>query len=210
MDERTVKTVILSSGTGANLQAVVDTRFFGGIPHMEVAAVLIDAPGSLAAERARRAEVPVCIIERNIFPTEKSFFRALTDKLEDLDTELIVVADWKYAIPTEILKKWARKILCLQPTRLSPNGDATTYPGDRPAAENRNAKGVIACLLEADGAIGPVLRQKEVPVQPGDPPAEILSRIAETGRAILPEALAMMCSGRLCLRGRQARMLPPM
>lgn len=209
MDENGVKTVILSSGAGMNMQAIVDTRFFGGIPNMVVAAVIVDAAGCLAGERAHAAGVPVYVIERDVFPGEKSFSRALADKLDDLDTGLIVVADWKYTIPFEVLRRWERHILCLQPSRLSPDGDAAAYPGGG-LPVSRNAKGVMACLLEADGTLGPVLRQKEVTVHPGDPPADVLARIAETGRTILPEAVAMMCSGRLCLRGRQARMLPPM
>ena len=210
MDDQTVRTVILTSGAGSNLQAVVDTRFFGGIPNMKIVAVLTDSASCLAAERSRLASLPVSVIEREIFASERSFAKAIGDELDDLDTELIVVADWKFALPQEVIRRWSRRILCLLPARLSANGDAADYPGESMMPAHRNAKGVIAYLLEADGTIGPVLRQKEVKVSAEDSPAEILAKIAEIGRAILPEAIAMYCSGRLCFRGRQARMLPPM
>lgn len=209
-----VKTAVLTGGQGVNLQAVLDTRYFGEIPGMELAMAIAPDPDCFALERARLAGIPACAIQREIFPNEESFHRALKDRLEDLDTELVVLADWPWPLPEPILRRWSGHVLALHPALLPLYGDAVRTPEEiqRLVLESgAQTAGATACLLEPDGLPGPVLLQRPVPVLPGDTPEKLLRRITEEAeRLLLPEALAMVCSGRLCVRGRQTFLLPVM
>ena len=87
-----VKTAILVSGGGANLQAILDLCYFKEIPSMELTAVISSKAGVYAVERAERAGVPVYLVERELFPNQATFCNALLNKLRDLDVELVVCA----------------------------------------------------------------------------------------------------------------------
>ena len=176
MDNTVCKTAILSGGSGTNLQSLLDARFFGGIPGMELTAVIVDDPRCFAARRSEMAGVGVCCVERSMFPSGKSFQRALEEKLDDLDADVVVAADWPEALSADICRRWERHIVAICPQETS----------------------VQVCLLERSGEPGPILLEKET------------TDAAETGRTLLPEAVAMVCSGRLCIHGRQTKMLPVM
>ena len=214
MDEKRIKTAILSSGSGTMLQSVIDTLFFGEIGHMELSAVITDSPECMARDRAALARLPSCVVEREMFPSGKSFDKALLDKLDDLDTDFVVLSDWDYPLPREILVRWPRSILCLWPSLLPAWGEERLAPmeiQERVLQSGAQLTGATACLLETDGLPGPILLQRSVAIQPGDTPEKLLRRVnEEAGRLILPEAMGMFCSGRLCIHGKQTKLLPPL
>lgn len=214
MQENNVKTAVLTSGRGDNLQAVLDARYFGEIPGMELVMVLAPDPECFALERARLAGAPACVVQRDIFPNRESFHRALRDKLEDMDAELVALADWPWPLPESILRRWAGHVLALHPSLLPQYGDAVRTPEEiqRLVLDGgAQTAGATACLLEPDGLPGPVLLQRPVPVLPGDTPEGLRSRITREAEGyLLPKALAMVCSGRLCIRGKRTCLLPEM
>ena len=79
-----VKTAVLVSGGGTNLQAIIDAKIFGEIRNCDLAAVLSSNPDAYAIERANYAGIPVSVIDRSIFPNTTSYTKALKDKLDDL------------------------------------------------------------------------------------------------------------------------------
>ena len=83
--EDMVRTAVLVSGGGANLQAILDARCFGELSAMELAAVISSVPDVYALERAANAGVPTYLVERALFPNNASFSNALLAKLRDLD-----------------------------------------------------------------------------------------------------------------------------
>ena len=82
----------LVSGDGAELQALLDSLFFGEIPGFTLAAVIATKRGSFALTRAEGAHVPGYVVEEDIFPNGASFSLALLNKLRDLDIDFVILA----------------------------------------------------------------------------------------------------------------------
>lgn len=177
MDNTVYKTVVLSGGNGSALQKLLDARFFDGVPGMALVAVVVTDRGCFAARRAEMAGAPLCCVERSLFPSGKSFQRALEEKLDDMDADVVVVADWQDDLSENICRRWEKHIVALNPQKTTAQ----------------------ICLLDREGEPGPILMEKE---------ASDSEDIAELTRSMLPEAVAMVCSGRLCILGRQTKMLP--
>ena len=194
MDIKPVKTAVLAGGQGELLPRLLE-ELTADTAHTELVLVLVDTPDCAAAERTKREGAPLYCIERAMFPTQQSFDKALADKLDDLDIGLTVMAGWPYPLSGEILRRWEGQILCLYPSLRREEGAVLS---------------VAACLLERDGAPGAVLAEKTVPLPPETNEETLAALVAETGGALLPAAAAMFCSGRLCIHGRQAKMLPEM
>ena len=135
-----------------------------------------------------------------------------SDPVDDLDTELVVQAEWDYPLPPEVARRWARRVLTVHPALLPLYDDAVRSPlavQELVLQSGALVTGATACLLEKDGLPGPIILQRTVPVQPEDTPETLLRRVTEeAGRLLLPKALAMFCSGRLCIHGRQTKLLP--
>lgn len=179
MDNIVCKTVVLSSGSGSALQRLLDARFFDGVPGMEIVAVIVPSDDCFAARRAEMAGTPLCLVDRSLFPSGKSFQRALEEKLDDLDTDVVVAADWQEPLSEDICRRWDRHIVVLSP---------------------QTALAQVS-LLDRNGEPGPVLLEKAA--ADGEDSLDL-------SRSMLPEAVAMVCSGRLCIHGRQTKMLPVM
>lgn len=193
MDNKRIKTAVLSCGNGDYLQTLLDSRYFGNGEDIELTVILTDEDDCAAARRARLAHAPVFPIERAMFPTQRSFDRAIFEKLDDLDVDLVVMAEWAYPLPGEILRRWEKHILCLCPElRKAPEAEVC----------------VSACLLEENGAPGAVLLERSMPIRPGDTAEAITRRMAAEDGELLWKAAEMLCSGRLCIYGRQTKLLP--
>jgi len=201
LTEQTVKTVILSCGAGHNLMHLLDAFRFEEIPGMELVSVIADDPVCFALERSRLNAVPGCAVERAMFPSQKSFEKALFDKIDDLDSDLVVCADWPYPLSREILQRWADAVIYPWPSLLPAFDDPAVSPLEiqrRVLEEDECVAGVSACLLQSDGAPGRVLEQTVVEILAGDTPEELLRRIWQEGSGrVLPKAAAAWCAGKL-------------
>lgn len=199
MTEQAVKTVILSCGVGYNLTHILDAFRFEELPGIELTAVITDDPACFALERARLNSVEGCAVERAMFPSQKSFDKALFDKIDDLDSRLVVCADWPYPLSREILQRWENAVIYPWPSLLPAFGDPMLSPLEiqkRILADGECAAGVSACLFRGDGAPDRVLEQTVVEILPEDTPEALLRRIWQEGAGIvLPKAMNVWCAG---------------
>ena len=179
-----VKTAVLAGGDMSVAIPAAD--------NMELSVVLTDDADSPSALAAQGRFEPLFVIERAMFPTQRSFDKALFEKLDDLDIDLVIMAGWRYPLSEDVLRRWERHILCLYPVLR------------RETAEIE----LTACLLERTGEPGAELVKRSIPLRAEDTAETLPAHIAEEGAPLLREAAAMICSGRLCIHGRQAKMLP--
>lgn len=204
-----VKTAILVSGGGTNLQAIIDARIFGEIKNCEITAVISSNPDAYALIRAENASVKTYVIDRRIFANRGSFSEAVHKKLEDLDIELVVLAGFNYVLDPPLVKAYKNRIINIHPA-LIPSFSGEGFYGLRvhEAALNYGVKlsGATAhfCTNECDA--GPIICQKAVEVLEGDTPATLQRRIMEEAEwKILPEAISMYCEGKLEVDGNIVR-----
>jgi len=204
-----VKTAVLVSGGGTNLQAIIDANLFGEIKNCDLAAVISSNPEVYAVERAKNAGIPVYIVERAVFPNRRTFTRALLDKLRDLEIELVVYAGFNYIVDPPLVKAYKNKIINIHPS-LIPSFCGPGYYGLRvheaALAAGVKVTGATAHFVTETVDDGPIILQRAVPVLEDDTPSTLQRRVMEEAEwKILPEAISLFCEGRLEVDGRIVR-----
>ncbi|MDO4567019.1 MAG: formyltransferase family protein [Oscillospiraceae bacterium] len=196
-----VRTAFLVAGNGAKLQSILDSVYFGEIPNFELTAVLSPDPGSYALTRARNAGVPAFVVEPADFPTKMSYSLAISNKLKDMDIDLVVLDGYNMplgVVSTQFKNRLMGVCPSLIPAFENFEGDAVR------AALERGCKttGATVYFLDPDGNVGPIVSQQAVDVLPGDSVEALSRRILEEAEwKLLPKALALYCEGRLKVRG---------
>ena len=195
-----VKTAVLVSGGGTNLQAVMDAHLFGEIPNCELTAVISSDPEAYALIRAKSANIPTYVVDRSLFPNSASYSTALLQKLEDLDIELVVLAGYNQPIGGTILRAYEHRIVNIFPSLLPAFGtcDGTSLePYEEALRAGVKLSGATAYFVTAEHT-GPIILQQAVEVWEGDTPKTLQRRIMEEAEwKILPKALALFCQGAL-------------
>ena len=198
-----VKTAVLVSGGGVNLQSLIDASMFGEIPQCELAAVISSNPGAYALKRAEMAGIPSYVVDRELFPSQTVFGFAILDKLRDLDIKLVVLAGFDCELTQPILKHYGGRII-------------DVYSSLMPAFTEQGLSGIkiqeaaLGAGVKISGAsvffatekpnFGPIILQKAVAVREGDSPLALQRRILEEAEnVILPRAVALYCAGKLSI-----------
>jgi len=195
-----VKTAILVSGGGTNLQAVIDSHLFGEIPNCELTAVISSDPEAYALIRAKSSNIPAYVVDRSLFPNHASYNVALMQKLSDLDVEVVVLAGYAHPIGVTVLKGYENRIINIHPSLLPAFAgcDGTTMaPYEAALKAGVKLSGATAYFVTAEPG-GPIILQQAVEVWEGDTPKTLQRRIMEEAEwKILPRALALYCQGAL-------------
>lgn len=204
-----VKTAVLVSGGGTNLQAVIDANLFGEIKNCELAAVISSNPSAYAIQRATYAGIPVYVVDRSIFPNRLSFTKALLEKLLDLEIELVVFAGFNYVLGPQLIKAYENRIINIHPS-LIPSFCGPGYFGLRvhEAVLSYGVKvtGATAHFATEIADDGPIILQKAVQIFENDTPGTLQRRVMEEAEwSILPEAISLFCERRLQVTGRTVR-----
>lgn len=196
-----VKTAVLVSGGGTNLQAIMDAHLFGEIPNCELTAVISSDPEAYALIRAKSANIPAYVVDRTLFPNLSSYNTAVGQKLQDLDAALVVLAGYNQNLGPAILRQYENRIINVCPSLLPAfaHCDGTTLePYEQALRAGVKLSGATAYFVTAGGA-GPIILQQAVEVWEGDTPKTLQRRIMEEAEwKLLPKAIALYCQG--CLR----------
>ena len=195
-----VKTAILVSGGGTNLQAIMDSHLFGEIPNCELTAVISSDPDAYALIRAKSANLATYVIDRAVFPNAASYNTAVLQKLKDLDVELVALAGYAHPLGAAIWKEYENRVVNIHPSLLPAfaycDGNSLE-PYEQALAAGVKLSGATAYFV-TDGVGGPIILQQGVEVWEGDTPRTLQRRIMEEAEwRLLPKALALYCQGRL-------------
>lgn len=185
---------VLASGSGTNLQAILDACGQGRID-AKVAVVVTNVPGARAFERAQAAGVPAVCHDHTAFGDRGAFDAAIAETLRAHDVELVVLAGFMRLLGPAVLEAFPGRIVNIHPSLLP------AFPGLH-APEQALAKGVriTGCtvhLVDAGTDTGPVLAQAAVPVHPGDDAAALQARIQREEHRLYPQVLQWIAEGRL-------------
>ena len=196
-----VKTAVLVSGGGLNLQSLIDSAMFGEIPQCELSAVVSSNTGAYALKRAEAAGIPCYIVDRELFPSQTVFGFAVLDKLRDLDIELVVLAGFDSELTQPVFKHYGGRIINTYSSLMPAFTDAgLSGLGIQEAALRAGVKisGATVFFAEEKPNSGTIILQKAVAVREGDSPAALQRRIIEEAEnVILPRAVALYCAGKL-------------
>ena len=189
---------VLVSGSGTNLQAIIDAVEDGRIDG-RIAAVIASRPGVYALERARRAGIPTQVVERRQFDAPGDFDAALLQALRGAHAELVVLAGFLSILGPAVIRAYPDRIVNIHPS-LIPAFCGKGYYGLKvhEAVLRRGVKvtGATVHLVNDVPDGGPILLQKAVAVEPGDTPETLQRRVMEEAEwQLLPRAVALLCQG---------------
>ncbi len=196
-----LKTAVLVSGGGTNLQAILDAVDAGEITNAEISVVISNNPGAYALERARAKGVEAVCISPKDFGTREQFHQALLDKLRSEGVDLIVLAGFLVVIPEMLVRAYPNRIINVHPS-LIPSFCGTGYYGLKvhEAALARGVKvtGATVHFVDAGTDTGPIILQKAVEIREGDTPQILQRRVMEQAEwVILPKAIDLIANGRV-------------
>ncbi len=182
---------VLASGSGTNLQALIDARERGEL-RARVALVISNNSDAGALVRARRHALPCRHLSSRGYPDPAVLDRAIRDTLLAHGADLVVLAGYMKLLGTATLSAFAGRILNIHPALLPAfGGPGMCGPRVHEAvlAAGARISGVSAHLVTACYDRGPVVLQKAVPVEPEDTPQALGARILKVEHRLLPEAV---------------------
>ena len=195
-----LRIVVLVSGGGTNLQAIIDRIADGTITNAQIVKVISNNAGAFALERATNAGIDSeCISPKN-FESRVDFHKALIEGIAAAEPDLVVLAGFLVNLPSELVERFP-KIINIHPS-LIPSFCGQGYYGLKvhEAALARGVKVTGATVHFVDGTLdtGPIIMQKAVEVQPGDTPKVLQQRVMEQAEwVILPAAIDAIANGRI-------------
>ena len=198
--------VVLVSGGGTNLQALLDAQERGEITGGKITAVVSSTPGAFALERAARAGVPGCVVNRKDYGSREDFTQALLAQLETLHADLIVLAGFLYILSPAFVDHYENRIINIHPA-LIPAFCGDGYYGlkvhEKALEYGVKLTGATVHFVSAEADAGPIILQKAVAIEEGDTPEVLQKRVMEQAEwKILPEAVSLFCQDRLHVEGR--------
>ncbi len=193
--------VVLVSGGGTNLQAIIDGVENGTITNTKIAGVISNNKGAYALERAAKHNIPGICISPKDFENRDAFNQAFLEELDKLNPDLIVLAGFLVVIPPTMIEKYRNRIINIHPS-LIPSFCGTGYYGLKvhEAALERGVKVVGATVHFVDEGTdtGPIILQKAVEVCQGDTPKELQLRVMEQAEwKILPKAIDLIANNKV-------------
>ena len=197
---RKIRLVVLISGRGSNLQAILDQAVSGELP-VEVAAVVSNRPGVHGLERARQAGVPALELDHKNFADRPEFEAALIETIDRRQPDLVVLAGFMRVLTAGFTEHYRGRLLNIHPSLLPKFRGLHTHERAIAAGETEHGASIHFVTAELDG--GPVIVQARVPVLPGDDPDALAARVLEQEHRLYPLAIRWFAEQRLRLEDEQ-------
>lgn len=196
-----LKVVVLVSGGGTNLQAIIDAVNAGTITNTEIVGVISNNRNAYALERAEKAGIPNRCISPKDFATRAEFNQELLNAVDELGADLIVLAGFLVVIPELMIEKYRNRIINIHPS-LIPSFCGTGFYGLKvhEAALEKGVKvvGATAHFVDEGTDTGAIILQKAVEVQQGDTAEVLQRRVMEQAEwKILPRAIDLIANGKV-------------
>lgn len=190
-----LRVAVLASGTGTNLQAILDQLHGQG--EVEVVAVASDKPGAQALERAAGAGIETGIFAADDFDDRAARDVALADWLEARSVDLVVLAGYMQILSPGFVARFENRILNVHPALLPsfPGLDAIGQALEHGAL----ITGVTVHFVDDGVDSGPIVLQRPIPVPPSRDRAELEQAIHRSEHALLPEAIRLVAAGRVSI-----------
>lgn len=196
--------VVLVSGGGTNLQALIDAEKSGVIKNGKITCVISSNPDAYALERARNNNIETEVIRRKDYSDFADYDKSLTALLKSKNADLIVLAGFMTILGHEVISAFENRIINIHPA-LIPSFCGEGFYGLRVhrAALDKGVKlsGATAHFVNEVCDGGPIIIQKAVEVKNGDTPETLQKRIMEQAEwKILPEAVSLFCQDKIIVK----------
>jgi phosphoribosylglycinamide formyltransferase 1 len=182
--------VVLISGRGSNLQAILDA----GLP---VAAVISNVAGAGGLDIAARRGVPGLVVKHGDFPTREAFEAVLAAEIERFSPQLLAYAGFMRIVTAGFVERFAGRTLNVHPSLLPAFTGLHTH--ERALAAGVKLHGCSVHFVTAELDAGPIVIQAAVPVLQGDNAETLAARVLRQEHVVYPRALRWFLEGRLVI-----------
>ncbi|MGI6604740.1 MAG: phosphoribosylglycinamide formyltransferase [bacterium] len=196
----TANLAVLASGRGTNLQALIAAWEEGTLP-VNMVGVVSNNPAAQALQRAAAHGIRAVVLEDKDYPSRQDYGEALVSLLKSWGTDLVALAGFMRLLDPVVIRAFPNRILNIHPALLP------AFPGlhaQRQALEyGVRVSGCTVHLVDEGMDTGPILLQAAVPVLPDDTEDTLAARILKAEHRLYPQAVRLMATGRVQVRGRR-------
>lgn len=203
--------VVLVSGGGTNLQALIDAQNRGEIKNGKITCVISSNPNAYALTRAQNNKISTEVIRRKDFAEFDEYDNALTELLKSKNADVVVLAGFMTILGSKVISAFKNKIINIHPS-LIPSFCGEGYYGlhVHEAALRKGVKvtGATAHFVNEVCDGGPIIIQKAVEIQNGDTPEILQKRVMEQAEwKILPKAVSLFCEDKIIVKDNKTEIL---
>lgn len=200
--------VVLVSGGGTNLQALIDAEKNGEIKNGKISLVISSNENAYALKRAEKNGIETFVLPRKQFPDNKSYSEALLKVLENHGADLIVYAGFMTILDKCICEKYENKMINVHPA-LIPSFCGKGFYGlhvhEAVLKKGVKVTGATVHFVTAECDAGPIILQKAVEVKDTDTPEALQKRVMEQAEwIILPKAVSLFCEDKISVIDNKA------
>lgn len=195
------RVVVLISGSGSNLQAIIDQTEAGELP-ITLCAVISNKATAGGLQRAQQHAIPAHVIAHQDFPDRESFDGALMQLIDSYDPDLVVLAGFMRILTSTFTQHYRGRMLNIHPSLLPKYQGLHTHQRALDAGDKTHGVTVHFVTEELDG--GPKVLQAEVPVLPDDNAETLAARVLIEEHRIYPQAIRWFAEGRLRMQEGKA------
>ena len=200
---QTCDVVVLLSGTGSNLQALIDSTRTGDSP-VRIAAVISNRSDAFGLQRASDAGIAIRSLDHKAFEGREAFDSALIELIDAFNPKLVVLAGFMRILSADFVRHYEGRLLNIHPSLLPKYKGMHTHQRARDAGDSEHGCSVHFVTEELDG--GPLVVQAVVPVESDDSAQTLAQRVHTQEHRIYPLAVRWFAEGRLIL-GDQGALL---
>ncbi len=202
MSRQPLSVVALISGSGSNLQAVIDAT--AGDPSIKVTAVISNRSDAYGLQRARAAGIETRVLNHKPYPSREAYDRALIELIDHFQPSLVILAGFMRILSPLFVQHYSGCLLNIHPSLLPKYKGLHTHQRALEAGDTLHGASVHFVTEELDG--GPVVLQAQVAVAADDTEESLAARVLQQEHAIYPQVVRWFAEGRLAINGNQLEM----
>lgn len=203
-----LRVVVMVSGGGTNLQAILDAVRGGKITNTEIVGVISNKKDAYALTRAANAGIPAQCVSPKDYAEREQFNEALLAAVNSYEPDLVVLAGFLVILPELLIRSYKNRMINIHPS-LIPSFCGKGYYGlkvhEEVLARGCKVTGATVHFVDEGCDSGPILLQKAVDVQQGDTPEVLQRRVMEQAEwQLLPRAIDLIANGKVAIEDGHA------
>ncbi|HSC80642.1 MAG TPA: phosphoribosylglycinamide formyltransferase [Chitinolyticbacter sp.] len=195
--------VILISGRGSNMQAIVDAA----VPEARIAAVISNRADAAGLAWAAERGIATAVLDHKQFEGREAFDTALAALIDSYAPDLVVLAGFMRILTAGFVTHYENRLINIHPSLLPAFTGLHTH--ERAIAEGVKFAGCTVHFVTAELDHGPIIAQATVPVLDDDTAGDLAARVLKEEHRLYPMAVRLFAQGRLRIDGGRVRVLPP-
>jgi len=184
------RAVVLISGSGSNLQALIDARQQGKLD-MQLQQVISNRADAFGLQRAASAGVPTAVLSHTDFDRREGFDHALANLIAKQDPDLVVLAGFMRIVGPELVQRFGERMINLHPSLLPLYRGTDTY--NRAISAGDKEHGASMHFVSGELDAGPLISQVRIPVYAGDTAEQLAARLSPREHELIVATVGLFC-----------------